>query len=64
METELNKGIKQSEFKNWTAFETHIKGSYKGQFKYTILKNLIKINGWLNEIGLEIKIVKKDEKVL
>ncbi len=64
MQEELNEAVKQSKFKTWTAFETHIKRSYKGQFKYTILKNLAKINGWLDEIGLEIKIVKKDEKVL
>jgi hypothetical protein len=61
MEEELNEAVKQSKFKTWTAFETHIKGKYQKNFKYTILGNLEKINGWLGEIGLEIKIVKKDE---
>lgn len=63
MEEELNEAVKQSEFRTWTAFETHIKGKYQQNFKYTILRNLKKINNWLNQIGLEIKIVKKNEKI-
>jgi hypothetical protein len=55
MKDKIEKALKQSELRFWTAFAIRVNRNPKN-FKRLLFRNIDKINVWLREIGLELDV--------